>query len=504
MPVRLAAAVCALALLLCLAAAGQAKAAVGDFHVLADSPVDLTSVTVDPTSNLIYAQENQGTGFFSYDPRTNVWTPVAVSPLDSGNNGGAAYLGGKIYTVYTNNNTDMGVYDIASNTWTTVPNPLAQGTGNIVAVGDSLYLANANTFVRYTPATSTTTPLANPPASGFNEWGGLEFSGGKIYGHQGDGSNGFYVYDIASDAWTRLTDVPTTAGTDTDVGAVLGSALDPISRTYFTAGNYSENHLLRYDIGAGTWSAVDLPFVVDDNGMAYVSLPGLQGIYIVQGESGTAFTRYETAPPTADLALTKSVSAATAKVGGSLTYTLTVSNGGPQAADGVVVTDTLPAGTTFVSAAASQGSCTGTTTVTCAIGTLANGASATVTINVKAASAGSKVNSASVTSTIADPTAANNTASATTTVAAKPKPKPSCTVPNLRHKTLPQARKALKRHHCRLGTVKRASTKHTGAYRVRAQSVRAGRKLKNGTRVRVTLARTGPLRQAPTPPPFTG
>ena len=83
----------------------------------------------------------------------------------------------------------------------------------------------------------------------------------------------------------------------------------------------------------------------------------------------------------------------------------------------MTLTDTLPAGVTFDSATPSQGSCSQSAgTVTCALGTIANGANATVQIKVTPQSAGSITNKASVSSSVSDPTPANNSASATTTV----------------------------------------------------------------------------------------
>ena len=60
-------------------------------------------------------------------------------------------------------------------------------------------------------------------------------------------------------------------------------------------------------------------------------------------------------PQHADPALTKSVNDATPNVGGQITFLVTLSNGGPDAATGVRVTDLLPAGLTFVSDQPSQG-----------------------------------------------------------------------------------------------------------------------------------------------------
>jgi uncharacterized repeat protein (TIGR01451 family) len=415
--------VCSLLILLAGVSAPRASAqAVGTFETRASSPVPVTSVTIDPTTNIIYAQENQGTGFYSYNPSTNAWTTLATAPIDSGNNGGAAYVGGKIYTVYTNNNTQMGIYDIASNSWTTIGNPLALGTGNITATGGLLYLAEANTFVSYNPATDVTTPLANPPnftnavlgtcnTTGFKRWGGLQPFGGKIYGHQGDGCDGFAVYDIASNTWTELPNVPG--------GAVLGSAIDPVSGTYFAYGDYDGSNFYRYSIASNSWSTITFPFAtLDDGGMAYVSLPGQEGIYATYGEGNPGFTRYVTAVPTADLSVTKTASSSHVTVGNQLTYTIHVHNGGPNDAPTTTVIDTLPSHVSFVSASTTQGSCTHTTTVTCNLGTLKNGATATVTIKVKGKSAGTATNTVTVSTPLTDSNAANNKASATVTVVA--------------------------------------------------------------------------------------
>jgi uncharacterized repeat protein (TIGR01451 family) len=119
--------------------------------------------------------------------------------------------------------------------------------------------------------------------------------------------------------------------------------------------------------------------------------------------------------PTADLSITKT-GPATAQSGGTITYTLGVSNAGPFDAHDVTVDDPLPAGETLVSATPSQGSCSGT--VTCHLGTVANGGSATITIVVTVtASCGSTLtNTATVTGDEPDPDTSNNSASTSTYV----------------------------------------------------------------------------------------
>ena len=125
-------------------------------------------------------------------------------------------------------------------------------------------------------------------------------------------------------------------------------------------------------------------------------------------------------PPAADLVVSKSDSPDPVEVGRELTYEIAVRNDGPDPAAGVTVTDALPGTVDFGSASASQGSCSGTATVTCALGTIASGASATVTIRVTPTSDDDLSNTASADSTTGDPNEANNTDTEQTVVQPAP------------------------------------------------------------------------------------
>jgi len=103
-------------------------------------------------------------------------------------------------------------------------------------------------------------------------------------------------------------------------------------------------------------------------------------------------------------------------LGAPLTYTVVVTNAGPAPATGVALADTLPAGADLHSVVASQGSCLGTGTVTCALGTLARGTQLTVTFVVAPTATGTIDNVAMVTADEFDPVLANNTASERTAV----------------------------------------------------------------------------------------
>ena len=134
-----------------------------------------------------------------------------------------------------------------------------------------------------------------------------------------------------------------------------------------------------------------------------------------------------TAPTTvttsADLSVVKMGPAGPVATGFDVVYNLSVANAGPSDAASVTLTDVLPAGTTFVSMNQTSGpafNCSGTTTVTCTIGTLINGASAAFQLTLhNTVTAGTTLsNTATIGSTTPDPNTANNSSTAGVTVVA--------------------------------------------------------------------------------------
>jgi uncharacterized repeat protein (TIGR01451 family) len=103
-------------------------------------------------------------------------------------------------------------------------------------------------------------------------------------------------------------------------------------------------------------------------------------------------------------------------VGSPLTINMTVTDNGPADATGVSVMDAFPTNATFVSAVPSQGTCGGTTVVTCNLGTITNGHSATIALVVTVTSGTSLSDTATVTSTSTDPNLANNSSTTTANV----------------------------------------------------------------------------------------
>lgn len=130
---------------------------------------------------------------------------------------------------------------------------------------------------------------------------------------------------------------------------------------------------------------------------------------------------------TADLLVSKSAPES-ASAGDTIDYSIFVFNSGPSAAQNVVVTDTLPSGTTFVALNASTTLFTCTTpavgsggTVTCTVAAFEDESETSFTISVKTspgAPSGIISNTATITSTTTDPNSSDNSSTATTGIAA--------------------------------------------------------------------------------------
>jgi uncharacterized repeat protein (TIGR01451 family) len=143
---------------------------------------------------------------------------------------------------------------------------------------------------------------------------------------------------------------------------------------------------------------------------------------------GTAVANFSASAPanTADMAVT-TTGPSSVTAGTNATYTITITNNGPSSAAGVVMTDTLPAGSTFVSISQTGGtdgftmSQSGGTAAETATASIAAGHSDSFTLVVNAPSSltpGSNFsNTAAVSTTTSDPNTANNTATAPGTIA---------------------------------------------------------------------------------------
>jgi uncharacterized repeat protein (TIGR01451 family) len=126
----------------------------------------------------------------------------------------------------------------------------------------------------------------------------------------------------------------------------------------------------------------------------------------------------------ADLGLQLIESQTSVSHNSSLSYIIAASDPGPYGANGVIVMDAVPAGTTFVSATPSQGTCSTPAagsvsgTVTCSLGAIPNGGTAGVYMVVQVTSRNGAVisDTATAASSTWDPNMSNNSGTVAATV----------------------------------------------------------------------------------------
>lgn len=202
--------------------------------------------------------------------------------------------------------------------------------------------------------------------------------------------------DVAEAILEGLSNLPVTVTHQVTCPSGVSASLTPASRSGTSGDTFGFTETYGVDPGTlgGTYTcSVDF------------RLNGVSG--------GPAFVEQITITvPSPDLRMQKT-GPALATEGTNVVYTLTATNLGPTTATGVTITDPVPAGSTFVSA---PGCTFAAGTVTCAVGTLAAGASQSYTVTVTAGSGSSLVNTATVAGAQTDPDTSNNTATVTTVI----------------------------------------------------------------------------------------
>ena len=186
-------------------------------------------------------------------------------------------------------------------------------------------------------------------------------------------------------------------------GAFFVLNLDPNGTDFWTGDNIA-GVLYQVNIASG---AIDKSF---STGLGFNTVFGAFG-----GINGLAIFGQPQSGGT-DVSVTMTATPNPVAVNVNLTYTITVTNNGPLNATNVAATDAFPAGVNFVSSATTAGSCSGTTTVSCNLGTLNSGASATITIVVTPTQGGTLANTVNATSNVPDPNTSNNSATTSTPV----------------------------------------------------------------------------------------
>ena len=178
------------------------------------------------------------------------------------------------------------------------------------------------------------------------------------------------------------------------------------------------------EVAQSGWNLTDVTCEYDNEETGNATAGG-EEINIDNGDQVTCtFTNTSTeegggGDSSADLSVTKTVDNATPNLNDQVIYTITVTNNGPDAATAVSLSDLLPSGLTYVSDNASVGSYA-TSTGIWTIGTLASGATSTLsiaaTVNSDDTNGEVITNTATVSSETSDSNSGNNSATRSVTV----------------------------------------------------------------------------------------
>lgn len=216
---------------------------------------------------------------------------------------------------------------------------------------------------------------------------------------------------------------------DVTVAAVNGAAPTGVTADSVSSGSTFTNNTLAISpshvaatpcTANGTTSSADLHFIGTVTSVTFTyTLKAVTTKYTSGGLSISSVAGVVTdvfvPPPVSDLAVTKTGPAVVAP-GGTITWTITVTNNGPDAEPQWTLTDAIPTGVTNASTSTS-GCSVASGTLTCNGTNLAVGASKTITLTGTAPNTpGTVTNTANVSGTNTDPTMSNNQASASATV----------------------------------------------------------------------------------------
>ena len=363
---------------------------------------------VDLTSGTVVNQFSLGGGPGIYNPPS---TAISLAALPgSPNSVAVAGTGG------VGNGAGVTIYD--SGVARTNHSSVGAGPLSFGSSGSTLYLLSGSSVEKLTvdstgiTATTTLASVAYTVTS-------LQYDNGRLYLSNGqvlDASTGSLLGTFYSNATTAANGPVVSDST-------LGRAF--IGQTYFSASG----QVLAFDE-----STFNQNGSIPVNGIGVQGYPtnfqkivlwGQNGIALSAAPSAFSFTNQififqsplvkDLSSLPADLSVTLTAPS-TATTGTAISWTATVSNEGPNQADGVTLALNLDSSLIINSVTPSQGSCGTGTAFLCDVGNLAKGASVTVKVSATPSNSGTLVGVAAISSTSYDPVATNNQASTSTTV----------------------------------------------------------------------------------------
>ena len=325
-------------------------------------------------------------------------------------------------------------------TMSDTPDPRILAAGNVTY---SLAFYNANSSKGTNPTVTFNVPATTTYVSATPSSGGTCGESASVvtctWADVGAFSNRTVTIIVTPNAAGQITATASVSGTQPDSNTANNSAtsttnINPGSAptiTSFTPTSGPGGMTVTitgnnfFSSSSVKFNSLNAAFTVNNNGSITATVPAsaTTGTISVTNGIGTGTSAGSfTVTQKPDLTIAKTASASSVPTSSPVTYTLSVANTANGPTHDVTVVDTLPAGTTFVSASGSGWTCSGTTTVTCTMGPLAATTNApAIVIDITAPPSGTTMTNTATVSTITPETStANNSGSVNVSVVGCP------------------------------------------------------------------------------------
>ncbi len=291
------------------------------WNILADAPatVRMGGTVINGPDGYLYASRGNNTPeFWRYDIVNDVWEVMASAPKNFYYGGSLSYDGSRYVYALPGNDDAFYRYDTQNNIWTTLSNAEFgnpnEVDGQRVYVGsDSVYDERNNVYVlqgNYYPyfgkysigddqengETADTWTVLAPAPAGIYAGGSLTYSAdtNAIYMLSGNWRQNFFKYDIASDTWTQLPQIP--------FYVEYGASLKAVNGYIYATRGAGSTGFYRFNIEESSWEVPQRGFFGPSNnsGSSYfgfyygteIANDNSDNIYIVRGYRDNTFGRY--------------------------------------------------------------------------------------------------------------------------------------------------------------------------------------------------------------------
>lgn len=271
-----------------------------------------------PTGFLYGSRGNNTSTFWKYDIAGDSWSSVASAPKNFTYGSSLSFDGSRYIYAIPGNDDAFYRYDTQNNIWTTLPN-INFGNPNTVDgqrtyIGsDSNYDGRNNIYVtqgNYYPyfakysidndvehgETANTWTILTPSPIGMAEGGSITYdsSTDSIYAVRGNWRKNFFRYDVSSDTWFDLSDVPAVFA--------YGASLSYYNGYIYATRGANSTAFYRFNIDESSWETPNRGFFgpSTSTGSSYFQYyygsfmagDGDDTLYIIRGYYDNTFGKY--------------------------------------------------------------------------------------------------------------------------------------------------------------------------------------------------------------------